>query len=71
MIEYGVKAYNEAECDFCIAIGGGSPLDSGKAIAAMTKLEGSICDYMGKTNSSYIFGLILNILFIIFLNFTF
>lgn len=49
MIEYGVKAYNEAECDFCIAIGGGSPLDSGKAIAAMTKLGGSICDYMGKT----------------------
>lgn len=49
MIEYGVKAYKEAECDFCIAIGGGSPLDSGKAIVAMTKLEGSICDYMGKT----------------------
>lgn len=49
MIEYGVKAYNQAECDFCIAIGGGSPLDSGKAIVAMTKLEGSICDYMGKT----------------------
>lgn len=48
MIESGVKAYKEAECDFCIAIGGGSPLDSGKAIAAMTKLEGSISDYMGK-----------------------
>lgn len=48
MIESGVKAYKEADCDFCIAIGGGSPLDSGKAIAAMTKLEGSISDYMGK-----------------------
>lgn len=47
MIESGVKAYKEAGCDFCIAIGGGSPLDSGKAIVAMTKLEGKISDYMG------------------------
>ena len=49
MIESGVKAYKNAECDFCIAIGGGSPLDSGKAIIAMTKLEDSISDYMGAT----------------------
>jgi len=49
MIESGVKAYRSAECDFCIAIGGGSPLDSGKAIVAMTKLEGKVSDYMGKT----------------------
>lgn len=47
MIASGVNAYKEAGCDFCIAIGGGSPLDSGKAIAAMTKLEGKISDYMG------------------------
>jgi len=49
MIEAGVKAYKEGECDFCIAVGGGSPLDSGKAIVAMTKLEGEISDYMGQT----------------------
>lgn len=49
MIELGVSVYREEQCDFCIAIGGGSPLDSGKAIAAMTKLEGEISDYMGKT----------------------
>lgn len=49
MIESGVKAYKAADCDFCIAIGGGSPLDSGKAIVAMTKLSGSISDYMGDT----------------------
>lgn len=49
MIEEGVKAYKEGECDFCIAVGGGSPLDSGKAIIAMTKLEGEISDYMGQT----------------------
>ena len=49
MIEAGVKAYKEGKCDFCIAVGGGSPLDSGKAIVAMTKLEGEISDYMGQT----------------------
>lgn len=49
MIEAGVKSYKEGKCDFCIAVGGGSPLDSGKAIVAMTKLEGEISDYMGQT----------------------
>ncbi len=48
MIEAGVKAYQEGNCDFLIAIGGGSPLDSAKAIAAMTVLPGSIADYLGK-----------------------
>lgn len=48
MIEEGVKVYKESGCDFCIAIGGGSPLDSAKAIGAMTVLEGKISDYMGK-----------------------
>ncbi|MGG7151670.1 iron-containing alcohol dehydrogenase [Clostridium neonatale] len=49
MIEAGVKAFKETGCDFCIAIGGGSPLDSGKAIVAMTTLDGNISDYMEKT----------------------
>ena len=48
MIEEGVKAYQENACEFCIGIGGGSPLDSAKAIAAMTVNEGSIADYNGK-----------------------
>ncbi|WP_099466907.1 iron-containing alcohol dehydrogenase [Konateibacter massiliensis] len=47
MIEAGVEAYQESQSDFLIAIGGGSPLDSAKAIAAMTVLEGDIADYMG------------------------
>ena len=47
MIESGVKKYKAANCDFCIAIGGGSPLDSGKAIVAMTRLEGEISKYIG------------------------
>ncbi len=48
MIEAGGENYKKANCDFLIAIGGGSPLDSAKAIAAMTILEGKIADYIGK-----------------------
>lgn len=48
MIEAGVRAYREENCDFLIAIGGGSPLDSAKAIAAMTTLGGAIADYKEK-----------------------
>lgn len=48
MIEAGIKRYSETKCDFITAIGGGSPLDSAKAIAAMTVLDGDISDYMGK-----------------------
>jgi alcohol dehydrogenase class IV len=47
MIDAGVAAYIESKCDFLIALGGGSPLDSAKAIAAMTVLKGNIADYMG------------------------
>ena len=48
MIQAGVNAYKNANCDFCICIGGGSPLDSGKAIVAMASLGGNISDYVGK-----------------------
>jgi len=48
MISKGVDVYKKSGSDFIIAIGGGSPLDSGKAIAAMTVLEGDISEYMGK-----------------------
>jgi len=47
MIDGGVSAYQQSGCDFLIAIGGGSPLDSAKAIAAMTLLPGKLSDYMG------------------------
>lgn len=48
MIENGVEMLKSSGCDFIIGIGGGSPLDSAKAIAAMEVNEGSIADYNGK-----------------------
>lgn len=48
MIEKGVEMLKSSGCDFIIGIGGGSSLDSAKAIAAMAVNEGSIADYNGK-----------------------
>lgn len=48
MINNGVKMLKESDCDFIIGIGGGSPLDSAKAIAAMAVNDGSIADFSGK-----------------------
>ena len=48
MIDGGVEAYKANGCDFLIAIGGGSPMDSMKAIGALITNPGKIADYMGK-----------------------
>lgn len=48
MIDGGVEAYKANGCDFLIAIGGGSPMDSMKAIGALITNPGKISDYMGK-----------------------
>lgn len=48
MIQAGIKIYRETHCDFLIAIGGGSPLDSAKAISAFSILKGNLSDYVGK-----------------------
>lgn len=48
MIENGLKQYKEENCDFIIALGGGSPIDSMKAIGSLVKNGGNISDYMGK-----------------------
>lgn len=48
MIDAGLKLYKEAGCDFIVGLGGGSPLDSMKAIATLVAGGGRITDYMGK-----------------------
>ncbi len=48
MIEKGLAAYKEEACDFLVALGGGSPIDSMKAIGSLVEHGGSISDYMGK-----------------------
>lgn len=58
MIEKGVEMLKSSGCDFIIGIGGGSPLDSAKAIAAMAVNEGSIADYNGKEITGEILPLV-------------
>ena len=48
MIEKGLEQYKKENCDFIIALGGGSPIDSMKAIAALVENPCNISDYMGK-----------------------
>ena len=48
MIENGLKQYREEGCDFLVALGGGSPIDSMKAIGSLVKNGGNISDYIGK-----------------------
>lgn len=48
MIEAGLKLYRESGCDFLVALGGGSPIDSMKAIGSLAVNGGNISDYMGK-----------------------
>lgn len=48
MIAAGAELYRKGNCDFLVAIGGGSPIDSMKAIAVNVSGEKSICDYYGE-----------------------
>ncbi len=48
MVDAGVQIYKEAGCDFVVGLGGGSPLDSAKAIAAMSVNDGPIAQYVGR-----------------------
>ena len=57
MIENGLKIYQEEGCDFLVALGGGSPIDSMKAIAALAANGGNISDYMGKVIDGNIPGM--------------
>jgi len=46
----GLSAYKENECEFLLAVGGGSALDTAKAIAVMVTNKGTIEDYKGLNN---------------------
>lgn len=48
MVREGVKIYKSENCDFLIALGGGSPIDTMKAISAVVSNGGDIDDYMGR-----------------------
>ena len=48
MVDKVIKKYKENECDFIIGFGGGSSLDTAKAVGAMITNEGEINDYLGK-----------------------
>ena len=48
MIMSGVQVFKFENCDFIIGLGGGTPLDTAKAISAMSVLPGKMIDYKGK-----------------------
>ncbi len=46
-VQAGLEMYQEQRCDFLLALGGGSPIDTAKAIAVMVTNPGSIEQYKG------------------------
>ena len=48
MINEGLEVFKKENCSFLIGLGGGTPLDTAKAIAALTVLPGKLADYAGK-----------------------
>ena len=43
----GLRAFRDGKCDVVVALGGGSPIDAGKAIAALATNTAKISDFMG------------------------
>lgn len=47
LVRKGAKVYKAEACDCFIAVGGGSPIDTAKAVRIMSCNPGDICDYNG------------------------
>ncbi|MCL6453349.1 MAG: iron-containing alcohol dehydrogenase [Alicyclobacillus sp.] len=47
-VDEGLQLFRDAHCDFIVAIGGGSCIDAGKAVAVMAVHDGYIGDYMAE-----------------------
>ncbi len=45
--EEGLKVFKDSKADFLIAVGGGSPMDAGKAISVLATNPGKVTDFMG------------------------
>jgi alcohol dehydrogenase class IV len=46
-IDAGLKVFRANDCDMAVAVGGGSPIDTAKAVAVMATNEGPMTAYMG------------------------
>ncbi len=46
MIDQAVSAARDGSCDMVVAVGGGSVIDAGKAVAAMLANKGELMDYL-------------------------
>jgi alcohol dehydrogenase len=46
-VEEGSKLLKESDCNIILAVGGGTPIDTAKAISIMARNRGKIEDYMG------------------------
>ena len=46
-VEEGIKLLKESGCNIILAVGGGTPIDTAKAISVMARNRGKIEDYMG------------------------
>lgn len=46
-VEKATDAFKEAEADFIVTLGGGSPMDVAKAVGVTAKFGGSITEYEG------------------------
>jgi alcohol dehydrogenase len=47
VVNEGLAAYKAGKCDMVVALGGGSPIDAGKAIAALATNTAKVAEFMG------------------------